>query len=450
MSQPDTYSGGNRTGKVEHHSARGKLPRNSGNYTRGSQLIVHEFMMWFGSSKIPFIIVLGFFFLIFALGMSAVMRDHEVQMVSMKLYSWMWDFLGLDPYKIVRLTLRGGVIIAAPIDMVPSHPQVVVAWAKMMRCFWGSIFMSCFVGGPFAIWYVGASKERGEKILEERHQRGAMLVDAHILAPMIDAHNRALFEQEAKQKFPDLTANQVIKLPYKVRKDAGIHHPYSLAGVNFPHRTEQSHTMLIGTTGTGKSTAMKAFIKQMRARKHRGVVFDLTGDFVASFYNPETDIILNPMDKRCPSWSVFNDCFDHADLTSAAAALVPIDGGASEPFWIMAARTLFIEACVKLMAEGKATNQMLASRLMMADLKQVHKMLEGTIADPLTAPEAARMAESIRAVFNTNAQALRFLPEDGPRFSIKDWVQSDDERSSILFISSSHNQLIMNRALLTL
>jgi hypothetical protein len=37
---------------------------------------------------------------------------------------------------------------------------------------------------------------------------------------------------------------------------------------------------------------------------------------------------------------------------------------------------------------------------MTADLSRVHAMMRGTIADPLTAPEAARMAESIRAVFN--------------------------------------------------
>ena len=38
-------------------------------------------------------------------------------------------------------------------------------------------------------------------------------------------------------------------------------------------------------------------------------------------------------------------------------------------------------------------------------------MMRGTIADPLTAPEAARMAESIRAVFNVNAKALKLLPD---------------------------------------
>jgi hypothetical protein len=74
----------------------------------------------------------------------------------------------------------------------------------------------------------------------------------------------------------------------------------------------------------------------------------------------------------------------------------------------MAARTLFVEMCVKLAASGETTNGAIAHHLMSADLKAVHAKLANTIASPLTATEAARMAESIRAVFNTNAQAIRF------------------------------------------
>jgi hypothetical protein len=96
------------------------------------------------------------------------------------------------------------------------------------------------------------------------------------------------------------------------------------------------------------------------------------------------------------------------------------------------------------------SNQALADHLMTADLKQVHKYLKDTIADPLTAPEAARMAESIRAVFNTNAQALRFLPDTGRRYSIKDWMTGEKKPGSILFITSTYTDLDLNRALLTL
>ena len=52
-------------------------------------------------------------------------------------------------------------------------------------------------------------------------------------------------------------------------------------------------------------------------------------------------------------------------------------------------------------------------------------------------------------MFNTNAQALRFLPEENPPFSICDWVARTDNPGSILFITSTHNELVLNRALLT-
>jgi ABC-type Mn2+/Zn2+ transport system permease subunit len=54
-------------------------------------------------------------------------------------------------------------------------------------------------------------------------------------------------------------------------------------------------------------------------------------------------VILNPMDERCPSWSVFGEAKNHADFTGIAAALLPADGGGAEPFWMLAARTLFVE-----------------------------------------------------------------------------------------------------------
>ncbi|MGC1470113.1 MAG: type IV secretion system DNA-binding domain-containing protein [Sphingorhabdus sp.] len=449
MAKPDTYSDPNRSGKVTHHSARGSMPRNAGNFTRGSQLITHEYMMWFGSVRIPLLVWFFLFLITFSITALLVIEEHEAQMILMKLYAAGWQFMEFNSAKIINLTLPSGEVIQAPITMVGSHPSVVDAWERLMRAFWGSAFMSAFVAVPLTIWFVDASHKRGRGILEERHQRGAMLVDADELSAVISAHNTAEFEREAQRCFEGKTHAEVLSLSFAERRAGGIHHPYELAGVRYPWRTEQSHTMLIGTTGTGKTTQMRDMIAQMRLRRDRAVVFDLTGAYVEAFYNPDTDIILNPMDKRCPSWSVFLECVSHADFSSVAAALMPIDGGASEPFWILAARTLFVETCIRLKQAGKATNRDLASRLMMADLKDVHKMLQHTVADPLTAPEAARMAESIRAVFNTNAQALRFLPEDNPPFSICDWIAAPERPGSILFITSTHNELTLNRALLT-
>lgn len=450
MPRPDTWSDRARPGKLQHHSARGNMPRNAGDFTRGSQLITHEFMMWFASAKMPLLVWFFTFCIALSIVLALLLHEHEIQMILMRIYAAGWTFMEFSHAKILNLTLPSGEVVRAPVGMVASHPDVVIAWNKLMRAIWGSLFISLFVAVPIAVWFVDFSKRRGKSILEERHQRGAMLVDAAELANVINAHNRDMLGAEIAERLPGKSFDEVMKMSLATRKEAGIHHVYSIAGVPYPWRTEQAHTIMIGSTGTGKTTQIRALIAQMRARRDRAVVFDLTGAYVEAFYDPQTDTILNPMDERCPSWSVFAEAKNHADFTGIAAALLPADGGGAEPFWMLAARTLFVETCIKLIKLGEATNQALASKLMMADLKEVHKLLEHTVADPLTAPEAAKMAESIRAVFNTNAQALRFLPEGKERFSISDWIRAENKPGSILFITSSHNELVLNRALLSL
>ena len=208
--------------------------------------------------------------------------------------------------------------------------------------------------------------------------------------------------------------------------------------------------MLIGTTGMGKTVAMSDMIAEARAKGQRCVVFDLTGAFIEHFHDSGRDIILNPLDARCPQWNLFDECRSEGEFWAAAEALVPHDGGGEAQFWVIAARALFVEFCLKLVAEGRATNDALARELMTADLSRVHAMMRGTIADPLTAPEAARMAESIRAVFNVNAKALKLLPVTGPRFSVRHWVEEDDRRGSVVFISARYVDMSVCAQLLTL
>lgn len=435
---------------VQHHSARGEVKRNSGNFTRGSQLLSHEVLMWFSGAKIPFLIWLGVFLLAYAIILALTLDENNIQLICNRMLSSAWDWVALDPMKRVNLRMPDDSVRSTFMGYVPYVPEVIRAWDKAVRGFIGSSLIASFLTIPLAIWYVDFSRRRGKNILEERHERGAMLVERDVLFNEIAQHNIAEFEKEARDLFPGHSPKAVLAMPFDARKAAGIHHPYSLAGIPFPHRLEQSHVMLIGTTGAGKTTAMRKLIREMQERKDNAVIFDLTGAYVEAFFDPERDTILNPMDARCPAWTIFNDCTTYSEFTSAAAALIPSDGGSAEPFWAMAARTLFIEMCMKLIEKKQTSNRALSEYLMTADLKQVHKYLAKTIADPLTAPEAARMAESIRAVFNTNAQVLRFLPDDGEQFSIRDWMTRDKKPGAILFITSSYTDLEMNRALLTL
>ncbi|WP_368039590.1 type IV secretion system DNA-binding domain-containing protein [Sphingomonas sp. ID1715] len=75
--------------------------------------------------------------------------------------------------------------------------------------------------------------------------------------------------------------------------------------------------------------------------------------------------------------------------------------------------------------------------------------MEGSVADPLTAPEAARMAEPIRAVLNANAKAHCMLPTTGTPFSVKRGVAGDSKPGAILFVSARYVDMSVASRLLS-
>ncbi|WP_390478506.1 type IV secretion system DNA-binding domain-containing protein [Altererythrobacter sp. MTPC7] len=429
------------------------MKRNAGNFTRGSQLFHHEILMTWAGIRIPLYTWIGTTTLLLVVLGYFTFENHEVHLVLMKLLSSVWEWMSLDPMKAINLTLPSGRIVQGTMAMVPHHPAVEAAWSRAVQVTVSSMLGAAFICVPLTVWFIDFSRKRGSDILTERHERGAVLVERPTLKNSILAHNWCEHRKECLSRNPPEDPKAVLKEPLKDRIRRGLHHPYRLAGLPYPWRLEQSHAMFIGTTGAGKTTELKKLVMQARERGHRCVIFDLTGTFVESFYDEDTDVILNPMDKRCKPWSIFNDCDNYAEFMSAATALVPSGQSVEDDFWQKSARTLMVEMCVKMLGMGVRSNGGLAYFLMMSNLKAIHAQLEGTVAGPMMSPSAAKMAESIRTTFIANANAFRFLPEPKPgedSFSIRKWMTEDVKEGSILFITSTHPDLVLNRPLLTL
>lgn len=325
---------------LTHASARGKVKRNAGNFTRGSQLFHHEILMTWAGIRMPLYVWVGTAVLLLCILVSLTFKNHEVQLVLMKLYAEAWGWVQLNPNKPVNLTLPSGQMVQGTMSMVPYHPAVERAWAKAVQVSISAGLGAAFICVPLTVWFVDFSKRRGTDILTERHERGAVLVTHGELAKAITSHNWNAHVSECRKRRPAVDPDKILAEPLKDRVRAGLHAPYRLAGVPVPWRLEQSHAMFIGTTGAGKTTELKKIVTQARERGHRCVIFDLTGTFVESFYDAETDIILNPMDRRCVPWSIFNDCDNYAEFMSAATALVPSGHSAEDDFWQKSARTL--------------------------------------------------------------------------------------------------------------
>jgi len=71
----------------------------------------------------------------------------------------------------------------------------------------------------------------------------------------------------------------------------------TLAGIAVPPEDETKHFKLIGTTGTGKSTAIRELIAGALERGDRAIFADPDGGYRARFYDASRgDVILNPFD----------------------------------------------------------------------------------------------------------------------------------------------------------
>ena len=421
------------------------MKRNLVNFTRGSQLLGHFSFMFAAGLKGPLIVAGVVITWTTWWILSSGLSDYESYLIWMRFYGAAYAFMELDPHKDVALKTVFGGSIKFPIALLENFPPVVRAWAHMLGLLRGALLRSALLLVPAFVLFYWFAARFGRKSKERKHERGAMLAALAELVSEIRTHNLA---ERAKE------LGQLLGWRWRLCRSAELdevlsYRPSAIAQVTYPWRLEQSHAMLIGTTGMGKTVALSDMIEEARSKGQRAVIFDLTGTFIEHFYDPSRDVILNPLDARCPQWSVFDECRDEAEFTAVAEALVPHDGGGAEQFWVLAARLLFVEMCLKLSARGQASNDALAKELMTADLASVHRLMRGTIADPLTAPEAARMAESIRAVFNANAKALMLLPRTGRHFSLRQWVDADRQDGAIVFISARYVDMSVCSQLLT-
>ena len=239
--------------------------------------------------------------------------------------------------------------------------------------------------------------------------------------------------------------------PLKVRalhRLAGAPAPYRIAGVPYPERTETQHTIVSGTTGSGKTVLISDLVQQIRQRGDRCVIYDKMGSYTQAFFDPERDVLLNPLDARAPRWSPFFEARSPRDFDTMAAALIPQQKDTVDPFWVTAARQLFSNGAGVLWEKGVKQNAVLVEHLLKTDLTELAKAMEGTVAQSIVDPENPKTALSVRAMLTANIGAMEILPDAGKPFSIREWT-SRNEENSFLFLTSRGDQHATLRGLIS-
>ena len=224
--------------------------------------------------------------------------------------------------------------------------------------------------------------------------------------------------------------------------------PYSIAGVPYPERTETQHTIVSGTTGSGKTVLISDLVAQIRARGERCVIYDKMGGYTAAFFDAGRDVLMNPLDARAPRWSPFLEARNPRDFDMMAAALIPQQKDTVDPFWVTAARQLFSNGAGVFWKKGVTENRVLVDHLLKTDLTALAEAMEGTVAQSIVDPDNPKTALSVRAMLTANLSALEFLPDTGKPFSIREWISNEDA-DGFLFLTSRGDQHASLRGLIS-
>ena len=80
-----------------------------------------------------------------------------------------------------------------------------------------------------------------------------------------------------------------------------------LGEVDVPRNFEVLHFLIAGTTGSGKTLAFHQLMQSARC-SDAAIVADVGGTFTSRYFQVG-DVILNPLDERCPPWSPLAEIF---------------------------------------------------------------------------------------------------------------------------------------------
>jgi type IV secretory pathway TraG/TraD family ATPase VirD4 len=282
--------------------------------------------------------------------------------------------------------------------------------AKLAGFFEVLLTLFCIAFGGFVGGHFWATKDQ---LLKASHSRGAVVFDG----PEARFHARRL---NSKAKYAAAAS-------------------LTVAGISVPFEDETKHFKFMGTTGAGKSTAMRELLDGALKRSDRAVIADPDGAFLSRFYDRDRgDVILNPFDARSAKWDLFSELKNPYDVDQMARAFIP-DRGNADPTWTSYGRTFFSAIVKQARALEVKDIAELYRFLTAAKREELKILLEGTPAAPFLEDGNDRFFGSVRATASDNTKSLEYIcSQRGVAFSVREWISSG---RGVLFLPYQADQI---------
>jgi Type IV secretion-system coupling protein DNA-binding domain len=243
-------------------------------------------------------------------------------------------------------------------------------------------------------------------------------------APPTSVHQRGTVIEDTESGLRPGSSSRLKHSSSGVSASRRTENALTLAGIPVARLDETKHFKLIGTTGTGKSTAIRELLAGALRRGDRAIIADPDGGYLARFKDPARgDIVLNPFDPASVKWDFFGEIENAYDIDQLARSLLPDQGGPDRS-WINYARTFFSSVTRQAHEAGVTDIRELYNLLVIADTKELRGLLAGTPAQPFLEEHNGKMFDSIRSVTSSAVASLDYIAQQtASPFSIRRWIR---------------------------
>ncbi len=230
---------------------------------------------------------------------------------------------------------------------------------------------------------------------------------------------------------------------------------------------ENLHAAVMGDIGTGKSQVIMSYVDQIRKRKEKALIYDITGDYVRHYYDEATDIILSPFDERSVNWTPFAEGTSYEALGRMASSFCPRgEVGNINKHWEDAPNLVFKQLLYSMVEEGgdltnygilknlserhkeRVTDELGKERIITRT--KLQELVKGSLADLILNEDSPKHASDVISSLVPKIESLVSLLglEKKRLFSIRDWVENPEEKG-ILFVRIMDHQMDQCRDLVT-
>jgi type IV secretory pathway TraG/TraD family ATPase VirD4 len=225
----------------------------------------------------------------------------------------------------------------------------------------------------------------------------------------------------------------------------------SLAGLPVHPADETKHFKLIGSTGTGKSTAIRELLGSALARGDRAVIADPDGSYLSRFYSAARgDVILNPFNAHAARWDLFAEMTNLFDADQLARSLIA-DAEGSEGPWRNYAR-VFLTSVLRQLHRVKHNDVAeLYQLLSLTPVDDLRDLLADTPAASYLSQDNGKFFGAVRAVANTHLGGLEHIARQTATqgLSVREWIRRGRGSQGVLFLPYHANEIISLRSIIS-